>query len=137
MNSVYILSNAKNANTFTLKGGQQITIHGYITRFEPSVNEVTAQEYNGLMGLSLFKDFIARKVYVRSEIIPTASGLREAKAKYAKDTSDVLDSVRNANDNLEYVEERVSEPMMEMQEPKNEAIQVQTGTDKGKAKGKK
>ena len=137
MNAVYILSNAKNANTFTLKSGKQVTINGYITRFEPSVNEVTAKDYNDLMGLSLFKDFIARSVYVKSLVLPTSTGLREAKALYAKDTSDVLDSVRNANDNLEYVEERVSEAQTELQEPKNEAIAVQTGTDKGKAKGKK
>ena len=137
MNAVYILSNAKNANTITLKSGKQVTINGYITRFEPSVNEVTAKDYNDLMGLSLFKDFIARSVYVKSLVLPTSTGLREAKALYAKDTSDVLDSVRNANDNLEYVEERVSEAQTELQEPKNEAIAVQTGTDKGKAKGKK
>lgn len=129
MSSVYILSNAKNANTFTIKSGKKITIKGYISRFEPSLNEVTPNDYNGLMGCSLFRDFIARGVYVRSEVIPTASGLRDAKERYSKDTSDVLDSVRNADNNLEYVEERVSEAQTELQRPTVEKIAVQMGAE--------
>lgn len=137
MSAVYILSNSKNANIFTTKGGKKITINGYVSRWEPSINEVTAIEYNDLMGLALFRDFIARGVYVRSEIIPSASGLRDAKEQYAKDTSDVLDSIRNAENNLEYVEERVAEPQTELKEPVQDKIEVKAGSSSSTSKKSK